>query len=68
MAKQEGNVVTHGLSGKIGDLLLFRQVGGKTIVSEIPEQSKTASEKQQTLLSGTELIENGAYRNLIGTL
>jgi hypothetical protein len=47
MAKQKGNVVTHGLSGKIGDLLVFRQVNGRTVVSKIPEQSKTVSEKQK---------------------
>jgi hypothetical protein len=47
MAKQKGNVVTHGLSGKIGDLLVFRQVDGKTIVSKMPEQSKEVSEKQK---------------------
>ncbi|MDR1887285.1 MAG: hypothetical protein LBQ70_05150 [Prevotellaceae bacterium] len=47
MAKQKGNVVTHGLSGKIGDLLVFRQVDGKTVVSKIPEQSKTVSENQK---------------------
>jgi hypothetical protein len=47
MAKQKGNVVTHGLSGKIGDLLVFRQRDGKTIVSKMPEQSKTVSEKQK---------------------
>jgi hypothetical protein len=47
MAKQKGNVVTHGLSGKIGDLLVFRQRDGKTIVSKMPEQSKTVSEKQR---------------------
>jgi hypothetical protein len=47
MAKQKGNVVTHGLSGKIGDLLVFRQVDGKTVVSKMPEQSKTVSEKQK---------------------
>jgi hypothetical protein len=46
MAKQKGNVVTYGLSGKIGDLLVFRQVNGQTIVSKMPEQSKTLSEKQ----------------------
>ncbi|MDR1172745.1 MAG: hypothetical protein LBL24_09850 [Bacteroidales bacterium] len=49
MAKQKGNVVTHGLSGKIGDLLIFRQVDGKTVVSKVPEQKKTASEKQVEL-------------------
>jgi hypothetical protein len=47
MAKQTGNVVTHGLSGKVGDLLLFRQVGGKTVVSKMPQPSKTESEKQK---------------------
>ena len=33
MAKQSNNVVTHGMSGKIGDLLVFRQVGGKTVIA-----------------------------------
>jgi hypothetical protein len=47
MAKQKGNVVTHGLSGKIGDLLVFRQVAGKTVVSKVPEQPKTISDKQK---------------------
>jgi hypothetical protein len=28
MARQEGNVVTHRLSGKIGALLIFRQQAG----------------------------------------
>jgi hypothetical protein len=46
MAKQERNVVTYGLSGKIGDLLVFRQRNGKTIVSKIPAHSGSASEKQ----------------------
>ncbi|MDR1155147.1 MAG: hypothetical protein LBL04_10565 [Bacteroidales bacterium] len=46
MAKQKRNVVTYGLSGKVGDLLVFRQVGGKTVVSRIPEQPKKVSEKQ----------------------
>jgi hypothetical protein len=47
MAKQKNNVVTHGLSGKVGDLLVFRQVDGKTVVSKIPEQPKKLSEKQK---------------------
>jgi hypothetical protein len=46
MATQEGNVVTYGLRGKIGDLLIFRQRDGKTVVSKIPAYSGTASEKQ----------------------
>jgi hypothetical protein len=47
MAKQKNNVVTHGLSGKVGDLLIFRQIKGKTVVSKIPEMPKTATEKQK---------------------
>jgi hypothetical protein len=46
MAQSKNNVITHGLSGKVGDILVFRQRYGKTIVSKIPEQSKPASEKQ----------------------
>jgi hypothetical protein len=46
MAKQKGNVVTYGLSGKVGDLLVFRQRNGKTVVSKIPTMPKTVSEKQ----------------------
>lgn len=47
MAKSENNVLTHGLSGKIGDLLVFRNVNGKTIVSKVPaKSSKAPSEKQ----------------------
>jgi hypothetical protein len=46
MAKQERNVVTYGLSGKIGDLLVFRQRDGKTIVSKVPQMSKAPSESK----------------------
>jgi hypothetical protein len=47
MAKSKGNVITHGLSGKVGDLLVFRQTKGQTIVSKIPDVPKTVSEKQK---------------------
>jgi hypothetical protein len=46
MAKSQNNVITHGLSGKIADLLIFRQRDGQTIVSKVPQQKSTASEKQ----------------------
>ena len=46
MAKSKNNVITFGLSGKIGDLLVFRQKDGKTIVSKTPERSEDWSEKQ----------------------
>ncbi|MDR3268477.1 MAG: hypothetical protein LBT83_05370 [Tannerella sp.] len=47
MAKQKGNVVTHGLSGKIGGLLVFRQRAGQTIVSGMPVVSNKESASQR---------------------
>ncbi|MDR2409845.1 MAG: hypothetical protein LBE13_17285 [Bacteroidales bacterium] len=48
MAKQKGNIITQGLSGKIGNLLLFRQRNGQTIVSKLPDKKvKNLSEKQK---------------------
>ena len=46
MAKSVNNVITHGLSGKIGDILIFSQRGGKTIVGNIPRKSNKVSESQ----------------------
>ncbi|MDR1680090.1 MAG: hypothetical protein LBR81_10010 [Prevotellaceae bacterium] len=48
MATQKNNVVTHGLSGKIGDLLVFRQRSGQTVVSKVPEQTKKTGTEKQT--------------------
>jgi hypothetical protein len=39
MAKSNNNVVTHGLSGKLGNMLQFTQRGGKTIVGKIADRS-----------------------------
>ncbi|SDF09761.1 hypothetical protein SAMN05421825_1031 [Epilithonimonas hungarica] len=33
MAESKNNIITHGLSGKVGDLIVFRQRSGDTIVS-----------------------------------
>ncbi|MDR1594239.1 MAG: hypothetical protein LBS43_07135 [Prevotellaceae bacterium] len=46
MAKSTNNIVTHGLRGKVGDILIFRYVNGDTIVSKVPEKRKTTSEAQ----------------------
>lgn len=37
MAKSKSNVITHGLSGLIGDLLVFRQRANKTVVADRPK-------------------------------
>ena len=47
MATQKNNVVTYGLSGKVGDLLVFRQRDGQTVVSKVPQQSGKVSDKQK---------------------
>ena len=47
MAKQTNNVVTHGLSGKVGDLLVFSQRAGKTVVGKVPQKRKVTSEQQK---------------------
>jgi hypothetical protein len=47
MAKQEGNVVTHGLSGMIGGQLVFRQLHGQTFVSTAPRASGHVTENQK---------------------
>ena len=47
MAKQSNKVVTYGLTGKVGDLLVFRVRDGKTIVSKVPQKRKGDSELQK---------------------
>lgn len=38
MAVSKNNVLTHGLSGTVGDLLVFRNKGGKVIVANKPKE------------------------------
>lgn len=38
MATSKNNVLTHGLSGTVGDLLVFRNKGGKVIVANKPKE------------------------------
>lgn len=48
MAESKNNIITHGLSGKIGDLIVFRSRNGKTFVSSAPkERTGEPSEAQQ---------------------
>src|SRR5580765_4006103 len=47
MASVKYNVVTHGVSGKVGDLLIFRQRFGKTFIGKIPLTGGKVSDKQQ---------------------
>ncbi|CEN39197.1 hypothetical protein [Capnocytophaga cynodegmi] len=47
MAQSNNNIVTHGLSGKVGDILVFSQRNGKTIVSKAPKRKAEFSDKQK---------------------
>ena len=49
MAKSNDNVITHGLSGLIGKLLVFRQKAGKTVVANRPR--KTTHQPNATSLA-----------------
>ena len=49
MAKSNHNVIVHGLSGKVGDLVVFRQRFGKTLVGKIPFNNGKLSESQQAV-------------------
>jgi hypothetical protein len=58
MAKNARNIVTHGLSGKLGDLIVFRQRGDETIVSAKPrkrvsEPSQAEIEHRQHFMEAT---------------
>lgn len=46
MAKSKRNIITHGLSGKLGDLVVFRQRFGNTLVGNIPNRRAALSTKQ----------------------
>lgn len=47
MAKLKYNVVMHGASGVVGDLLEFRQRNGKTIIAKIRARTKKVTAAQQ---------------------
>lgn len=75
MAKVGKNIVTTGFRGKLGDLIVFRRRGGKTIVASAPEktaheltdaQKKHRHQFQNAILYGKSVvadpIRNAAYK------
>ena len=47
MAKQKNNVVTHGLSGTVGGMLVFRQTATGTVVQSPPRVSGKSTDAQK---------------------
>jgi len=45
------NIITHGMSGKFGDLIVFSQRNDKTIVSMAPKRTVELYDKQKKNLS-----------------
>ncbi|WP_320051817.1 hypothetical protein [uncultured Acetobacteroides sp.] len=47
MAKVADNIIVKGIRGMLGDMLVFRQLNGQTIVSAKPKKPATRTAKQQ---------------------
>lgn len=47
MAQSKDNIITHGLSGKVGNILVFSQRNGKTFVGKVPKQKTKADTPAQ---------------------
>jgi hypothetical protein len=65
MSKSSNNVVMHGHQGMVGDMLVFKQLNGKTIVSTKPRKSnKPPTEgqllRQERFLEATIYAKNAA--------
>lgn len=67
MAKVGDNIVTTGLSGKLGNLIVFRNRAGKTIVSKAPKKKQTewseAQEKHRLRFQEAVLYAKNAIAN-----
>jgi len=77
MSQSKNNVVTHGLSGMVGGMLVFRQVNGKTIVAQRPRKSNkeptlSQLERQQKFkdaaLFAKGIIKDPLYKSFYETL
>ncbi|GAB4335109.1 MAG: hypothetical protein Kow0037_14510 [Calditrichia bacterium] len=71
MAKAGKNLILHGVSGKLGDQIVIRQVGGETILSQAPgkrEAEPTAAQAahrqrfQQAIIYGKRVMGDADLR------
>lgn len=71
MAESKNNVLTHGLSGMVGDLIVFRNRGNKTIVASKPKErsgetteTQKAHQKkfQQAIVYGQNAVTNPDFK------
>lgn len=45
IAESKNNIMKHGLSGTVGNLVVFRQRAGKTVVANMPKESTVPHRK-----------------------
>ncbi|MDP4271486.1 MAG: hypothetical protein Q8909_15405 [Bacteroidota bacterium] len=73
MAESKNNVLTHGLSGMVGDLIVFRQRGNKTFVASKPRErtgEQTEAQKaqqvrfQEAAIYGKTALQNDEIKKL----
>ena len=58
MARTRSNVILHGLSGLIGQQVVIKQYGTKTVLSKYPDMSKVKYNKAQK-------AEQGLFREAV---
>lgn len=58
MAKSRNNIVTAGLSGGIGNQLVFKQVNGETIVAKYPNRKGSSTPKHNKFAKATVYAKN----------
>jgi len=63
VAKVKSNILLDGVSGKVGDVLVFRQMRGKTILAKAPDMSRQIlSPAQKTHLNKFQLAKEYARK------
>ncbi|MFI5154232.1 MAG: hypothetical protein ACHQET_12910 [Chitinophagales bacterium] len=60
MAKLNGNPIAEGLSGSIGRMLTFRQIGGKTFISKY-QRTSTVAATEKLVVARTRFGQATAY-------
>ncbi|RKD12390.1 hypothetical protein BCY91_12125 [Pelobium manganitolerans] len=77
MSQSKNNVVTHGLSGMVGGMLVFKQVNGKTVVAQRPRKSnavpnagqlKRQQKFKEAAIYAKSAVQNPLYKTLYQSL
>jgi hypothetical protein len=61
MSVVKDNLITKGLSGKLGNQVVFRQWSGTTLLAKVPAKSSKASENEAHLKALSRFKEASVY-------